>query len=46
MKKEVNSIEEKLSTYNVENCLPQNYSLLIDYGKNLFGDGIVDSAVL
>ena len=46
MKKEANSIEEKLSIYIVENCLPQHNSLILDYGKNLFDAGIVDSAGL
>jgi len=46
MEKEVNSIEERLSNYIVENCLPKNYSLQFDYGKNLFNAGIVDSAGL
>ena len=46
MKKEVNNIEEKLSAYIVENCLPQNSSLQLDYDKNLFNAGIVDSAGL
>ena len=46
MEKSVNRIEEKLAAYIVENCLPKNNSQFIEYDKNLFDAGIVDSAGL
>jgi acyl carrier protein len=46
MEKLVNRIEEKLADYIVENCLPKNNSQFIEYDKNLFDAGIVDSAGL
>jgi len=46
MKREMNSIEDKLAAYIMENCLPKNNSQYLDYNKNLFDAGIVDSAGL
>ncbi len=39
-------IEETLSDYLKEECLPRNITVQIDYHQNLFEAGIVDSAGL
>jgi acyl carrier protein len=46
MKADSNHIEDKLAAYIRENCLPKNNSQQLDYNKNLFDAGIVDSAGL
>ena len=46
MKTDSNNIEDKLAEYIRENCLPKNNSQHLDYNKDLFNAGIVDSAGL
>ena len=46
MKKNNYTIEAKLSEYIRNECLPKNKEYKLEYDKNLFDDGIIDSAGL